>query len=91
MSDEVTAAVSQPPLPTEDHADRVRRQIVWFVFAQFNLFVVLVIGAMVFRGWELSPTANNVIMLVGTAEINAIVIAIGFYLGAALVKDEPKA
>jgi len=78
-----------PPMPTVNDADRMRKFIVYAAFAQFNFFITMILVALIWKGWEMPPTANSLIMIVVTGETNVIMAAVAFYLGSS-VKGESR-
>jgi len=74
----------------ERHDERTRRHLVWLVVIQWNLFVIGVAGAMILRGWELSPAATNVFFVILTAESTALGSVVGYYLGSSAGAQERK-
>lgn len=82
----VGPSVIAPP-PSVIDADRVRLWLVKAAIFQFNLFVAIVLGTLIWKGWEMPPTANSLIMIIVTAETNVITAAVSFYLGSS-VKGE---
>lgn len=83
----ITASQTAPADPTTVmqalvDADRTRSLVIKFVFYQFNAFVLLTCGAMVWKGWNIQPTAENVFVMILQAEIAAMTTAVSYYLGS---------
>lgn len=79
------AGVAPPPSVAD--ADQLRRFIVYAAFVQFNFFILMILVALIWKGWEMPPTANSLIMIIITGESNVIMAAVAFYLGSS-VKGE---
>lgn len=62
--------------------ERTRRLVTILIFLQFNIFVIGMTAAMVFRGYELSPVASNLFGQIFQTEALGMAGAIGFYLGS---------
>ena len=83
MSDDAaTTTETEMELPVEIEVDRehTRRLIVKLAFGQFNMFVFAALGAMVFKGWEVSPATSNYMTMVLQAEIALLTSVGAFYL-----------
>jgi hypothetical protein len=58
-----------PPPDVASHNEVTRREIVYMIFAQWNVLILSVLGAMIFKGWEISPVTGNIIMIAITTEV----------------------
>jgi len=81
--------LSFPPAATVEDADKIRKWIVKAAFIQFNFFIILIMGALVWKGWEMPPTANSLIMLIVGSETGVIGTAVGYFLGSSASKAAP--
>jgi hypothetical protein len=70
-----------PPPDVASHNEVTRREIVYMIFIQWNVLILSVLGAMIFKGWEISPVTGNIIMIALTNETSLLVAVGAFYLG----------
>jgi hypothetical protein len=74
------AVISPPPAVIAD--DWIRKVMAIGIILQFTLYIGLITLLLVYMGKELSQTANNIIMIILTAEIGYMGLAFNYYMGS---------
>lgn len=76
------AATNPPPPPTTVADDWIRKALAVGTVVQFTLYIVVITYLIVYLGKELTNTANNIIMIILTAEIGYMGMCYNYYMGS---------
>jgi hypothetical protein len=81
-STEVAAAglLSPPPAPVAD--DKIRKAMALGIIVQFSGFILLITYLLIVKGHELTNTANNIVIIILTAEVGYMGQTFGYYMGS---------
>jgi hypothetical protein len=74
--------VAPPPAPTQAADDWIRKALAIGMIVQFTAYIVLVTHIVLFLGKDVSTTANNLIMIILTAEVGYMWQTFNYYYGS---------
>ena len=76
------------PTPTaivdRTYDETTRRRLMYLLVAGFFLYSSLLAALMALKGWELSPTANAIVIMTLQSLITAMTAAISYYYGTTM-------
>ena len=78
----LTGAPPPPPPPPIVADDWIRKALAVGTVLQFTIYIVVITYLIVYLGKELSNTANNIIMIILTAEIGYMGMCYNYYMGS---------